>query len=538
MKVRALVLVLAVCFVGCGDDDDRSPDGGPIDAGSDAAGDAALDGGFDSSLEDVGVRDVGTEDASDGGVDAERPEVATLAEVADVFCASLARIRCTTPTACACPRFGSIDFDVCIERETSDCRVGLENRARGRAIAAGRVATDLATLASCTAALEASYARCTGSVADLEARCFSAFLDLDAGLDESCAEALCAGGEGFCARDDGRCRARPGVGENCDVVCAEGLVCAGGRCREPGAVDAACVTDAECASPLACLGGSCRALVPLDGVCGTTAECARGLRCTDGACRRDDAVTCVDDSVCAGLERCGPELSEGRCRAQLPFDAVCESPDACADGRCDFDVGRCASPRSVGEPCGSAEDCIDGLVCTFDGTCEVPGAIGESCVAGAGSSGCAEGLGCFEGVCGALSGSGARCDDVGRCAEPFVCRVEIDGPRCGAPRSLGETCASSGECGDARCDVFGSATCVPALVAGDPCFSDEECAGALACQPDPVTFAARCAPRPELGERCTSGGCPEGAYCRSEPAPRTCEPRVCDELFLFPIEEL
>lgn len=526
-----------LALVGCGDDDARVDAGDPPDASFDASLDASFDASFDATF-DAGAADSG----ADGGVpvdvgpDAERPEVASLDEVADVLCPAVARIRCTTPQACSCPRVDIFDLDECLEYERSDCRVALENRARGEGIAAGRIATDLAALGSCTAALESSYMRCTGSIVDLEARCLSSFVDLDADLGDGCAEALCAGGAGVCSREDGRCRERPGRGELCDLVCAEGLVCSSGRCREPGDVGASCASDAECAGDLACAGGRCRRLVPLDGACSESDECALGLRCDDGACRSADAVVCEDDVVCAGLERCGPETYEGWCRERAPLGALCEASDACLEARCDFETGQCARRSTVDEPCGGVADCVEGLTCAFSATCQVPGEVGQRCVESFDGLGCAAGLGCFEGICGPLGRDGDLCDDVGRCAQPFLCRADAGALRCGLPREIGEPCESSDECGDARCDFLETGACAPPLPAGAPCFSDKDCGGSLVCFFDDVTFAQRCAPAPRLGERCGSSACPPDAYCRSEPQPRRCEPRVCDELFVFPIE--
>ncbi len=522
-----LLVGSALTLFGCGDDDARVDAGDALDAAFDASLDATFDAGTDADAEDSGA-DGG--EPLDVGPDAARPVVASLDEVAAVLCPAVARIRCATPEACACPRVDVFDLDLCLEYEQSDCRVTLENRARGEGIAAGRIATDLGTLASCTAALESSYARCTGSIVDLEARCLPAFLDLDADLGDGCVEALCAGGEGVCSREDGRCRERPARGELCDLVCADGLVCASGRCREPGDVGASCASDAECSGTLACAGGRCRVLAPLDGACSENDECALGLRCEEGSCRSADAVLCEDDVVCAGLERCGPETSEGRCRAREPLGALCEASDACLDARCDFDVGRCVRRSSVDEPCGGVTDCVEGLTCSLSATCEVPGEIGQPCVDSFEGLGCAAGLGCFSGACGPLGRDGELCDDLGRCVESFVCRADAGVQRCGLPREIGEPCESSDDCGEARCDFLGTGACAPPLPAGAPCFSDKDCGGAQVC------FEGRCAPRPSLGERCESSVCPADAYCRSEPVPRRCEPRVCDEIFVFPNE--
>lgn len=522
-----LLVGSALALVGCGDDDARVDAGDSPDASFDAGLDATFDAGLDADAEDSGA-DGG--EPVDVGPDAERPVVVGLDEVAAVLCPAVARIRCTTGEACACPRVDVFDLDLCLEIEQSECRVVLENRLRGEGIAVGRIATDLGALASCTAALETSYARCTGSIADLEARCLSSFVDLDADLGDACADALCAGGEGVCSREDGRCRVRPGRGELCDLVCAEGLVCASGRCREAGDVGASCASDAECSGSLACASGRCRVLVPLDGACSESDECALGLRCEEGSCRSADAVLCEDDVPCAGLERCGPETYEGWCRAREPLGALCETSDACLDARCDFDVGRCVRRSSVDEPCGGATDCVEGLTCSLSATCEVPGEIGQPCVDSFEGLGCAAGLGCFSGVCGPLGRDGELCDDLGRCVESFVCRAVDGAQRCGLPREIGEPCESSDDCGEARCDFLGTGACAPPLPEGAPCFSEKDCGGAQVC------FENRCAPALSLGERCEGSACPSDAYCRSESVPRRCEPRVCDEIFVFPNE--
>lgn len=508
-----------------------SPDAGPaLDGGSvDGSSDAALLGdapGLDAPLlvVDAGSgRDARTSDAG---------PIATLTEVADIFCGATAEIACSAPWDCACPDFGGRpDPTECRASERETCSYVLADSGLGAGIAAGRIRTDLALLEACTAELRASYARCSGSSMDLGLRCAAAFVDV-AAIGEPCAEAYCAGGTGWCSYETGTCVALPTAGRPCELACAPGLVCAEGTCAAPGMAGASCVSDAACADGLACSAGTCRALAPASMRCDETADCAASLACVASVCTDTPVATCTDGSECASLETCGFPTSEGFCRARVALGEACDSDDACADGRCDFAVGACAPRLPLGDPCGSSTDCETGLVCAISGICVRPGALGEACVEAFGPL-CAEGLVCRASVCVGPPASGEPCGDAGECGAGLACIDDGSGPKCGAPRAIGETCLASTECGeDARCDFFAS-VCATRLGDGERCFLDEECATGLLCTSDPVTFETLCRPPAPIGERCEGFGCADGAFCRYETGEATCTPLVCEQIYFY-----
>jgi hypothetical protein len=196
--------------------------------------------------------------------------------------------------------------------------------------------------------------------------------------------------------------------------------------------------------------------------------------------------------------------------------------------------GVCAPYLGGGETCGDFFDCTPDLVCAFAGSCTAPGSVGDACVEGFGTNGCMPGLGCVSRVCQPLPTAGDFCDDLGACAPGLACRVEVDGARCGVPRALGEACMGDSECGpDAICDFFMSGTCVARGGEGTPCFGDPQCVDGLVCLFDPFTGEGLCGPRAPIGDRCDGEVCSDGAYCRYEPAPRSCEARICNEIFLL-----
>ncbi len=534
----ALVAMIVTCGPACG---------GPPPIGDDA-GLGVEDSGLDGSSPDAtglpdatGMSDTpaSTRDtlASDGHTaDAPGPDagpVAALSEVTDILCGGLAEIGCSAPWDCACPGFGERpDFLSCVADEREICSFGFITNPLAAGIAARRIRTDLELLRECVADLRTSYARCSGSRLDLGALCTAAFVDA-AALGEECSDALCAEGAGVCSYETGTCVPLPTEGLPCELACSPGLRCVAGTCAPPAAAGEPCESDASCAGDLACSAGTCRALASAGSRCDESADCAVSLECAGAVCTDTPTASCTESSECSGLEACGAGAFEGTCRVLTALGEPCDADDACADARCDFTTGLCAPRLGEGESCAAPTDCASGLLCALTGLCTRAGRLGEDCVASFEGAGCAEGLTCRGAVCVTLPGDGEACGDAGECAPGLACVDDGATVKCGAPRSIGESCFSGTECGDlGRCDFLES-RCAPRLAAGADCFVDADCEVGLLCVSDPLTFMARCRSPLPIGERCDAAACVEGAFCRFETGPASCEPTVCSQVYFF-----
>jgi len=528
----ALALSFICVLAACGDDDAAVDMGSTSDAGVDGSmsTDLGTDASGDAALTDAALTDAGDEDAamSDAGAPA------ILADVVADLCGAVARIRCSVPWDCACPRFPSRpDEATCITRETSDCTVTFSESPRGTGIAAGTLRADRTLLTTCLANIEASYARCSGSVADIDERCGAAFQSAVA-LGAECFLGTCAGGSGVCI--GGLCTELPVAGDDCvSNLCASGLRCVSGLCATPVAAGAACENDADCAGTLACNRGRCNVVGDVAASCTSAAQCARGLACASGGCASAPTAECTgtDASICAGLERCGEPQFESRCRATAALGEACDDITGCTMGVCDFSgtPPTCAPLRTVGGTCSDASECATGLLCSIEGACRVPATSGAPCM----STGCATGLACVSDSCRPAPTAGQPCSDVGTCAAGLGCLVGSGAPVCGAPRAIGDACLG----GTLECGTNGScegSLCVLRRATGGSCFGDDQCVAGLKCLFDPVAGDSICQPPRPLGAVC-AGSCITGTYCRNETLPSVCQAAVCDQLFLIASEE-
>lgn len=277
---------------------------------------------------------------------------------------------------------------------------------------------------------------------------------------EACdADGDCASGRCF----DGRCSIRCPTGD-----CPGGTLCTDfdtvALCAPaPLPEGAACGFDAECADGRICAGGRC---LP-----GCAAGCPAGAICVGEQCQ----PTCVDEGDCA------PGLMCDRFDASAPFCALrgaaaageaCVRAGDCRSGLC-FD-GLCRAGCSGA--CGAGESCVGlagGAWClpTGDGT------IGDACVA---NGTCRSGL-CVGQRC------AAPCPTAGGCPAETRCRALRAGGFCVADCDpiAGRGCAAEEACAPYPEDVGG--LCVPLDDhgrIGEPCARDDACtAAAIGCLP-------------------------------------------------------
>lgn len=220
-----------------------------------------------------------------------------------------------------------------------------------------------------------------------------------------------------------------------------------------------------------------------------------------GACQRSEE--CSGAAFCAKTSSTAGPVCPGRCTAQRPQGAECESSAQCdAAGLtgapiCTYTqegenyVGRCrerrvGAPAAVGQACGfdqataTTTPCADGLVCGRNPrVCVTPLARGASCS-----------------------------PDASICADTDVCRAETQGgaPSCGPIQvvsTVGANCASP----TTYCNPLSLLTC------------------------EEGTCAATRAPGGALGNRCERGDfsvpCDAGLYCAGEvEGTRTCAAKV------------
>ena len=486
MRAHLASLLLVLSVAGC---TDRAAD--PIDAGHDAAEPAPDDAGSADAGVDAMTR------AADAGLDAARdagpadPE-ATIRRVA---CEPLADAACTVPADCDCGGPTSVaDPVLCRDRAVVACLFDYADRIE--AVRGGRVVIDEAMLAEAVGRelmrVRACRAR-NGQLKDAYRRVFQEAIALGAPCST---DELCAGGAGAC--DGTRCVALPEIGAACGGLCEWGAECVGERCVAWRMEGATCERDNECAWGLECIGERCLARAAVGEACSEDEACDVGLVCMDARCARPARTACAVEADCGSLSSCYSTTYDGRCRAVRAAGETCTEDAACVDGLyCDGSArgeGTCAPVPSVGEPCSTR--CAAGYVCSADTLhCAAAGRSGEACRAATEGNGCAAGLGCFGGVCGAYPGIGGRCDDRGACAAELTCD------------------AAAG-------------SCVRRSLAGESCTGVGSCAAGLVCSDPEGDGIPNCRTAPVEGEAC-AGECGPGLLCRGEAIGGACEPLVC-----------
>lgn len=345
------------------------------------------------------------------------------------------------------------------------------------------------------------------------------------------------------AADDelGICALYPDDGIGCDLTgCPAGQRCeVDGSCVPEvgdGGVCAPCATSDDCGGP----GDACltypsgatfcgRACVDDDDCPGEEGRCAGSelgpqcVRFVDGEASCEGVVpACRRDSDCPGEGLCdlGSCVPPG---AGAGLGAGCAADDDCASGRCL--AGACTRTCDWAEPA----SCPSGFYCDEEAF--------SSCAAGACVAGEAG-----ERPLGASCGRDTQCAGLacvdGRCAEPCVpggvqacpvgtvCQVgalSCQGA-CADALVLGDVCAMDRDCASRLCVVDGDdAYCSRFCTDADPCPSDFAC--------ETMGDASLCVPLlASLGETCERGGdCLSGLCIRDDPD-RYCTRNCNDEL--------
>jgi hypothetical protein len=318
------------------------------------------------------------------------------------------------------------------------------------------------------------------------------------------------------------------LGEDCAPAlpyeCTPGLKCIAfgeaGVCAQPAVEGENCFDDNDCATDLLCdfqtgtciipsaLGGPCSYSNPNAPLPGTEVQrCEPGLSCNpvDGVCVGpcDTGSPCVADLECPESHVC----ALGLCQMPLPGDAPCEENPDCASNICDPVAEACSPLVTLGQPCTTSPQCGTGWCDNLTLVCGPQQPAGGACPSGSPDQ-CQPGNRCTASVCTAIPDIGEVCDAVTNpCDTDAVC----SGGTCVAPPLLnGSACLSDDQCISGLCyfnfcsakggngEVCGdmvskpcnnksfcaidagamSGICEIAPVAGDPCETSTECAGA------------------------------------------------------------
>jgi hypothetical protein len=250
--------------------------------------------------------------------------------------------------------------------------------------------------------------------------------------------------------------------------CAQGLVCASGRCVEACAVLSGVLAGEQCSDPET----------------GQEFEtCAAGLFCSrdTGRC----TIPPPAGTPCAQFDECGPsaycDFDTSACRALPGNGESCwESPD-CAEGLAclyspDYDSATCVPFAEAGEQCWD-RPCVEGLSCDADNRCRAPAELGDSCV----TVNCVDGLQCDPNVrvCVEFPGVGAECP-YGVCSTGAWCDTMTDpaAPVCVAAAADGEACTGHVLCQSGYCPA---GFCLARPGEGEDCSELFICAAGLGC---------------------------------------------------------
>jgi len=278
-----------------------------------------------------------------------------------------------------------------------------------------------------------------------------------------------------------------------NTACATGYYCGGGVCVPTGAAGTSCSDGSQCTT------GFC-----VDGVCCATSSCPSGSSCaatTTGVCKKALGVACtagtdcgsgfcVDgiccDAACGGqCEACNVGGSEGVCSpvtgAPKGTRPACTGTGTCA-AQCDgSNRTSCGAPPGTLTVC-AAETCTSGSwtktsTCNGAGACVAPSAVScvpyvcgtTSCKTSCfGSTDCATGYACKDGICVTTGELGTICTDATQCKSGKC----TGGPGGKKVCCTVDTCASGTVCADTTTpDVVG--TCVK--LKGATCTSKNEC---------------------------------------------------------------
>jgi hypothetical protein len=504
--------------VGC-ENDSRAPapDAGKLDAGSrdGGAGDASADAAL-IPIPDAGLSELG---------DFERD-----------FCAPLAGYMCGEAEQCGCGAVvpsGVLDREACTVRWTQKCLS--EWGVIAQAVQTGDAHVLKARADACMALIRERTPPCEHSRGIILFALCAPFITSDAAFNTPCAAVpWCAGGDGVCS-NEGICEPRRKAGEDCasEVACETGLACLAGKCQALSGAGEGCDREEKCAPELRCVAGKCVAPLGLHSPCVDALECAPGLVCSGDAnkeCSEPSATGCSASDGCGYAAVCAqPRV----CSPRLAKNAPCTSDRACAASLyCDSVTGTCLERPGLDAACGNGLNCAEGLGCDPSGAQDpkclaLPGA-GQPCALGAaGPLLCAQGLGCTDGLCGALPGEGAACTSDNRCAEGLACDFTAKGSICVKPKALGEPCQNDQVCPEAaHCGPSGA--CEADQPDGTPCSAGNECSGF--CGGDD-SGGLSCRPAPNVGDACGfDEDCPDSLACLPAPNRSKCVAEVCRDL--------
>lgn len=370
---------------------------------------------------------------------------------------------------------------------------------------------------------------------------------------------------------DSYCRQPVGIGQSCtaehshcisgslvacasDATCADGEVCASGRCQIPvKCANGVCTRLAMkgepcqsqvCQDGLECIDGRCSEQVPQGAMCNDEQHCdADRNRCYLGVCQPvlEDGQQGCSGSDLSGVCKLGSQCDDGTCKRVVSRGQVCDADstlEVCADSL-ECLSGKCVDVRLLGQSCNEDpwQQCDGDLTCDR-GTCKQR--QGGQCMS---TSDCTQGLECHAGMCATVAGLSEMCgltteDGEVVCQQPLVC----DSATAMCLKPTGELCQrGSTECSSGNVCKEGpmESRCVSVRNLGEACTgSNVECADGLRCD------GATCV------QNCTAGVCSEGCPCQEgdqcqysgkEPGPGqvacTISPQSLDD-FRFQFEEM
>ncbi len=279
---------------------------------------------------------------------------------------------------------------------------------------------------------------------------------------------------------------KPGFGDDCSGVCADGLVCRGTCVRRAG-------------QP-----------------CGSPEEC-ESARCEEGTCAPLRAQSALLDNCGEGRPACGAALNCVRERCRRINGEPCENNFECASSYCDATKPSavCADGvRELGDKCADDSDCRTGQKCAPPSG--EPSGV-TRCRGDVGFTGCGDGADCVSGLCQGspkkceppptLKPMGEECSDHGQCMAPAVCAVRVGAGSVKRCRVLvGEGgCATddhctagvctSGHCGEPSAGTGGI---------GDWCTRQADCRADLVCSTDAPTSPLATKSLPKAGTAATA----------------------------------
>lgn len=455
-----------------------------------------------------------------------------LALLDATYCGPMASVLCSAAMACGCGDLEDFpDKAACESRWRAKCyHVAQAYRA---AMDQGILTYCPGPAQACIQALSVVTAACRegGAVGTIPQGCVL-MLSVNTTLGDTCPDHGwgCDEGKGYCSSDDGTCVALPGLGESCDGVCEEGLVCNSAYKCAIGLAGDVCVSGRDCDPALACVGGKCGEALPAQGTCTTDWDCRAGLACQSGTCGAI-ADPCTDPDSCGENAACVATRARVCKPARKVGEPCLQTEDCVPSAFCD--QGSCALRPGDGSPCGEGVYCAAGLACgSSSGSCgSIPG-LGDPCALGPmGPFLCEDGLACLSGTCASAPGLAKPCGDgTFVCADGLGCEFKSDGTNvCVAKADAGAPCSNDSQCQAGTYCEFSTLLCTAVGAPGTPCDDGNECGPLGSCvAPEPGSPFV-CVPMPGLGDPCFSD-CAPNAVCHPVVESGTCAPPVCSAI--------